>query len=47
MMKIIGLKNSDGGAEPDRSSAIAGARKNNIRAGGIFMLNSLPFSFLI
>ncbi len=30
------MKNSAGGAEPDRSSAIAGARKNKIKAGEIF-----------
>ena len=30
------MKNSAGGAEPDRSSPIAGARKNKTKAGETF-----------
>jgi len=30
------LKNSTGGAEPERSSATAGDNKKSARAGGIF-----------
>ena len=35
--KPTGLKNSDGGAEPERSSAMAGAKKKRINAGKTFM----------
>ena len=35
-IKLIGLKNSTGGADPDRSSPIVGARKNNTKDGEIF-----------
>ena len=36
-------KNSEGGEEPDKSSAIAGARKNRTKAGPTFITMS-PFN---
>ena len=36
IVKPKGLKNSAGGAEPDKSSPMMGERKNSVSPGGIF-----------
>ena len=41
------MKNSTGGADPERSSPMVGERRNSTRAGGILNENFITFNNFI